>query len=106
MGSSIIPSADRADVVDGTHISAVKTSSSTPQEAIVGASKLARRQIVYITNLSTTETVYWGTSSLALSGTNRGTPIRPGRFASFPFGKAPIWFASTNNAEVVIGEVS
>jgi hypothetical protein len=84
-------SPDRADVVERSLDHAVLTVGTTITEVKVGGSRSATRQIVVIYNESNSKTLWWGKSSVASSGSNRGYPILPQQSVSLPIGDLAVY---------------
>ena len=111
MVSSIVPSPDRADVVDKAFNHIVITVGLTAVEVKVGASKQTGRQITIIYNNSQVETIFWGNSSViagtAVAGNARGFPIAPGQFVILPYGLTSVYLiANVAGVLATVGEVS
>lgn len=87
----ITESPNRADVVETGLDHGVLTVGTTITEVKVGGSRSATRQIVVIYNESPSKKLWWGKSSVASSGANRGFPILPGQSVSLPTGDVGVY---------------
>jgi hypothetical protein len=98
---------DRTDVVETGHDHTLLSVTTTRQEVKVDTNRSASRQIVYLYNHSTTDTIYWGGPAVTTSGAKKGVPVAPGQFASLPWGDLPLYVISDNASGVPVtaGEV-
>ena len=98
---------DRADVVNREFIHVKKTVGTTAIVARVGSENLAGRQELVLVNMGDID-VYWGNSTVTITGSTQGVPIVSGGVANVQYGDRInvhiVCSASTGSA--IIQEVS
>lgn len=74
-----------SDVLNDAYVSGVVSVGTSAVEAKVGGSPLATRERLVIYNDSN-KTVYWGPSSVTISGSTKGIPLGSGQMVMIPAG--------------------
>jgi hypothetical protein len=96
---------DRADVNDGSLISAVVSVGTTAVELKAGASRNPRRQGVHVYVDSNNVDIYTGPAGVTASGAAKGIPLNAGGERWFPVGDVAVWaITSSGTTNVIVQE--
>lgn len=102
---SVFESPDLADVFNASYVTTQIVATSVASEAKVGVTRLSKRQLILLTNTSSS-IVYFGPSGVT---TSTGVPLRKDELISLPFGENIAVFlicAPTESATVTVQEIS
>jgi len=97
---AIAESPDRSDVVETAFVSGVVSVSTSEVEAKAGSQRLAKRQIVLLSNKGAS-TVFIGPPGVTAS---TGAPLLKGQTASYPVGDLGLFLISLSSASVIVQE--